>query len=211
MDPKVPTEALGCSGIVLAGGRSSRFGRDKLAQPVGGRPLLHHAVLALGAVCQEVIVVLAPDAPEPVLPEEAPVPVLVVRDPEPFGGPLVGIVAGLERARQSLVLVAGGDMPALRPELLRLLVRMLDSIADDGVALVYRGRLQPLPCAVRNGAALPAARALIGLDERSVLALLRSIRARRLSEQEWRALDPSVESLVDVDRPEDLKAGSPAE
>ncbi|MGH2474787.1 MAG: NTP transferase domain-containing protein, partial [Candidatus Limnocylindrales bacterium] len=26
--------------IVLAGGRSSRFGRDKLAEPMDGRPLL---------------------------------------------------------------------------------------------------------------------------------------------------------------------------
>ena len=38
------------SAIVLAGGASTRFGRDKLAEPVDGRPLLHHAAEAVAAV-----------------------------------------------------------------------------------------------------------------------------------------------------------------
>ena len=45
-------DATGCdrvtvAAIVLAGGRSSRFGRDKLAEPVDGRPLLDHAIDAV--------------------------------------------------------------------------------------------------------------------------------------------------------------------
>ncbi|MGH2499776.1 MAG: NTP transferase domain-containing protein, partial [Candidatus Limnocylindria bacterium] len=59
------------SGILLAGGRSSRFGADKLAADVGGVPLLHRAIAPLAEVCAEVVIVLAPDAPVPPLPPGA--------------------------------------------------------------------------------------------------------------------------------------------
>ena len=44
-------------GAVLAGGRSSRFGSDKAAALLHGRPLLDHAVSALGGQCDTVVVV----------------------------------------------------------------------------------------------------------------------------------------------------------
>src|SRR2546425_3121567 len=115
------------SAIVLAGGRASRFGRDKLAERVEERPLIHYAILALASVATEVLVVAPPDGPDPSLPAELTVPARVVRDTEAFGGPLAGLLAGLERARESLVLVVGGDMPQLRPELLAVLLRRLEA------------------------------------------------------------------------------------
>ena len=45
---------------MLAGGRSTRFGTDKLAAELHGLPLLHHPVLRLAEVCAEVVVVIAP-------------------------------------------------------------------------------------------------------------------------------------------------------
>ena len=45
------------TGIVLAGGRSRRFGRDKLGEPLGTKPLLQHAIDALSQVTSEVVVV----------------------------------------------------------------------------------------------------------------------------------------------------------
>lgn len=44
-------------GAVLAGGRSSRFGSDKALAMLEGRTLLDHAVAALGAHCDALIVV----------------------------------------------------------------------------------------------------------------------------------------------------------
>ena len=57
-----PMTTDGISVIVLAGGRSRRFGRDKLAEPVDGRPLLHHAIDAVRPIATEIIVVAAPGA-----------------------------------------------------------------------------------------------------------------------------------------------------
>ena len=194
------------SGIVLAGGRSTRFGRDKLAEPLRGRPLVHWSILALASVCTEVVVVVPPIGNPPPLPSvrEIGVPIRVVRDPEPAGGPLVGLLAGVERAAESTALAVGGDMPGLVPDVLATLLRALAASDAAAAALVLRGRLQPLPAAVRTGAATDAARALVAGGERRLQSLLGALLVRELDEGEWRALDPTAATLRDVDLPEDL-------
>jgi len=196
------------SGIVLAGGRSSRFGADKLAADFDGSTLLERAVAAVGAVASEVIVVVAP-GDERSLPV-ANVPVRRAVDPEPFGGPLVGVLAGLEAAREPVAIIVGGDMPTLAPDVLRLLIRSL--IASDGsrdaAVLVQRGEIRPLPCVVRNGTATQAARRLLGDGERRLVALIRSISALAVAEANWRPLDPTAATLLDVDFPGDLPESS---
>ena len=69
------------TGIVLAGGRSARFGGDKLARELDGRPVLQHVLERLREVASDVVIVRAPDAND-----ETP-GARVVHDPEPFGGP----------------------------------------------------------------------------------------------------------------------------
>lgn len=190
------------SGIVLAGGRSSRFGRDKLTELVDGRPLLHHAVLAIDGVCVETLVVVAPLADPPPLPAGSSV--RVVRDPEPFGGPLVGVVVGLEQAREPLALVVAGDMPRLQPAVLRAMLHALEDADAEAIVLRYQGRDQQLPLAVRNGVATARARALLARGERSLAALVRALRARGIEETDWRGMDPTAATLSDIDQPSDL-------
>jgi molybdopterin-guanine dinucleotide biosynthesis protein A len=207
----VTTRALpAASGLVLAGGRSSRFGRNKLAEPLGGRPLLAHAVAAVGSVAREVIVLLPPVGEPPPLPRSVGadrIPVRIARDPEPFGGPLVALLAGLERASEPFALVVGGDMPGLAGPVLAALLRALDASEDvDAAVLEFRGRRQALPAALRVGAATTAAHRLLGEGERSIHALLRGLRTRELLEGEWRPLDPTAATLRDVDLPSDLPA-----
>jgi len=204
--PEAPAAA---SGIVLAGGRSSRFGGDKLAARIGDSTLLELAVAAVGAVSTEVIVVLAV-GDERELPA-ASVPIGRAVDPEPFGGPLVGLLAGLEAAREPVAIVVGGDMPTLAPDVLRLLIRALTARegSRDAAVLVQRGDARPLPCAVRNGTATLAARRLLGDGERSLRALIRSINALPVAEADWRPLDPTAATLLDIDVPGDLPIDPP--
>ena len=204
--PEAPAAA---SGIVLAGGRSSRFGGDKLAARIGDSTLLELAVAAVGAVSTEVIVVLAV-GDERELPA-ASVPIGRAVDPEPFGGPLVGLLAGLEAAREPVAIVVGGDMPTLAPDVLRLLIRALTARegSRDAAVLVQRGDARPLPCAVRNGTATLAARRLLGDGERSLRALIRSINALSVAEADWRPLDPTAATLLDIDVPGDLPIDPP--
>ena len=191
-------------GIVLAGGRSTRFGKaDKLRADVRGRPLFHHAVLAAATLCGEVIVVVAHDATgEPPLPTDAMAPVRAVRDVQADAGPLAGLVAGLAATEAEFVLVAGGDQPDLTTALLRLLV---DSVrGSDAAVLAEHDRPRPLPAVLRRPPALEAARARLTSDRRSLRGLIAELDPVVVPERTWRRVDPDGAWRRDVDRPGDL-------
>jgi len=192
------------SGIVLAGGASRRFGGDKLAEPIAGVSLLSHAVRALGGIVDEIVVVVAPDQAPPTIDAAAGgPPVRLARDPEAFGGPLVGLRTGLAAAQGATVIVVGGDMPSLVPAVLELLLRpsprvLAAALADEA------GRLRPLPCALDRAAALALADELLAGGERRLRALLTGLGTVPLPRAEWATIDPAGLTLRDVDERSDL-------
>lgn len=195
-------EAPHTSGIVLAGGHSTRFGRDKLAELYRGRPLLGHVVLALHAVCDEVVVVLAPGAE----PTPMPVAVRVTHDEVEGQGPLAGAVAGLREARGELALLAGGDMPGLVPAVLRLMLAMAER--DERVRAVTlrdADRYRPLPSVVRVTPARAAAVGVLGEGGRRLRDAIARLEPVIVDEAEWTVDDPERRTLFDVDKPGDLR------
>jgi len=199
---------------VLAGGRSTRFGSDKLAVPHRGRPLLHHAVAAVAACCEHVLIVAAPgrDPADPALdmgtlPRPVRGRVRVISDPVEGGGPLIGLRAGLEATTTGVALVVGGDMPGLSPEVLRDLLERLSIGNASAVALDDGTHVRPLPAAVRTEPALAAARRLLDAGERSLRALLRTLDVVGVGKETWTAIDPEGGTLRDVDEVGDLSDG----
>ena len=187
------------SAIVLAGGRSRRFGRDKLVEEIRGRTLLEHALAAVAPIAQETIVVAAPDEPRSV-----PEGVILVRDPSSFEGPLVGLLTGLGEARHATTIVVGGDMPTMVPAVLGALIDRLSDPTIDAVVLESLGQRQPLPVALRTAPALIAATRLVAEGERRLGALIESLANAFIDERTWRELDPDGRTLRDVDTPADL-------
>ncbi|MES2209980.1 MAG: molybdenum cofactor guanylyltransferase [Chloroflexota bacterium] len=192
------------TGIILAGGRSSRFGSDKLAFEIDGRTMLRRAVDAMAQVTPRIIVVLAPGTERPSSAALDP-RVEAVHDPTPFEGPLAGLAVGLDAVRTSIALVAGGDMPRMVPAVLR---RLASTAGPDrpAVTLEVPRRVQPLPMAMLVEFARPAVAALLRADERSLRALLREMKAASLPAPVWLSLDPAGDTVVDIDRPTDIRA-----
>lgn len=188
---------------MLAGGRSTRFGGDKLATELRGAPLFHHAVLRLAEVCEDVVVVVAPDARDPVLP--AGVRVRVARDAIEGRGPLVGLVAGLAETATELALVAAGDMPDLSTAVLLEMLRVAGEVSVDAVALQAGEGFHPLPVVLRAPRAREVARELTHAGERSLRGLLDALRVAVIDESTWHALDPERGTVRDVDEPGDLE------
>jgi molybdopterin-guanine dinucleotide biosynthesis protein A len=199
------------AGIVLAGGRASRFGRDKLVEPLDGRPLLHHALAALAPAVDELIVVIRPHGAPPRLPADGvlPVPVRLVRDPEPFGGPLVALAAALQTVVQPVAIFAAGDMPALQPVVLEAMVAALDLHDADLVILAGPGAVQTMPSALRVAPALAAARDALASGARALRGLHDRLRVTSLPETAWRVLDPAGATLRDIDTIADLAGQDP--
>lgn len=91
------TGASGIVGLVLAGGRSRRFGREKAAAMIDGRPLLDIALSSL-AGCAALAVNAPDDSQAARLAAARGLDLL----PDPAGlpdGPLTGVLVGLEWAR----------------------------------------------------------------------------------------------------------------
>jgi molybdopterin-guanine dinucleotide biosynthesis protein A len=190
------------SAIVLAGGRSRRFGSDKLLAGLDGIPLLHHALRAVASTCAEVIVVLASEGPVPAFPGDVEPRIRVVRDESDWPGPLAALVSGARAATGARSLVVAGDMPTLQPVLLRRLLRWERGV---GACLLVDHEPQVLPLALdRDVAAAEGGRVLAGGD-RSLRTLVAGLELELIEEVEWRLLDPDGMSLHDIDRPEDLE------
>lgn len=187
--------------VVLAGGQSSRFGRDKLAEPVDGRPLLERAIDAVRPFAAQIVVVAAPGA-APLLLDG----VELVHDAAAYEGPLAGVLAGLAAASEPIVVVVGGDMPTLvRAVIERLVADLVADLDADVAVLEHDGLARPLPMVLRREAALARTDRLIGAGERRLRALAEGPTLRVIPEPTWRALDPDGLTVRDIDTPADLQ------
>lgn len=186
--------------IVLAGGRSSRFGRDKLAEIVDGQSLLDRAIVAVAAVASDIVVVSAPAGDRSV-----PAGARLVHDTAAFQGPLAGLAIGLAALELDVdrAIVVGGDMPSLIPEVMARLLAALGATIDAAV-LDVDGRFVHLPMAVQRHVASPIARSLVDSGERRLRALPLALRVAIIAEGTWRLDDPGGLTLRDVDVPGDL-------
>ncbi len=136
-------------GYVLAGGKSSRMGRDKALLEIAGRPLAQHAVLKLGRVCREVHILSA----NPALSAFAP----LVPDLHAGSGPLGGIEAGLKHSSYDWNLFMPVDMPFLPSALLYYWIRHY-VLAREGMGTriaMFRvdGEPQPALCLLHRDVA----------------------------------------------------------
>jgi molybdopterin-guanine dinucleotide biosynthesis protein A len=109
-------------GIVLAGGRSRRMGRDKAALEYHGEPHVRRTAALLAGVCERVFVSCRADqASDPTLDGLEKVP-----DAFDIGGPLNGILSAQAAHPQAAFLVAACDLPFLSAEALSVLVASRD-------------------------------------------------------------------------------------
>ncbi len=128
--------------IVLAAGRSSRMGAHKLLLPLGGRPLVAHAVrAACESRASPVIVVLGHEAER----VRAALPAgsyTVVENPGYAAGMASSLRAGLAAVPESCAgaLVVLGDQPLVSPELLNRLIDAALRSPERIVAASYDGR-----------------------------------------------------------------------
>jgi molybdenum cofactor guanylyltransferase len=221
-----------CAGVVLAGGRSSRMGTSKAALEWHGSTLLRRTVgIVARATGGPVVVVRAPGQ---ILPELPP-GTLIADDPREGKGPVQGIAAGLAalRGRADFAFVSSTDAPFLHPAFIRRVLRALtdpDEPANPNepgpgepapdeprpgrpdVALpVARGYRQPLAAAYRVSLAETAER-LVKEDRLRPAFLFAECSvatlddAALLADPVLAALDPDLDSVVNVNEPADYRA-----
>jgi molybdopterin-guanine dinucleotide biosynthesis protein A len=130
--------------------------------------------------------------------------VRLIHDPSPFEGPLVGLAAGLDGAREATVFVTAGDVPVLVPEVAKLLLHALDDPAVEIAVLGDGDSPQPFPMAMRRDVARATTARLVASGERRLFPLIDALQCTVIDEPAWRALDPEGRSMRDIDTPADL-------
>jgi molybdopterin-guanine dinucleotide biosynthesis protein A len=195
------TPADAFSAIILAGGRSVRFGRDKSAEVVAGRTLLQRVVDAVKPIAGEIIIVRARGtAPQAVTSQRPLRHVEDVREE----GPLAGLYSGLLAASEPAAVALGCDMPLLSRRLLLHLWSLLGPDVDVVMPL-WKGKEEPLHAFYRCGTCLPAIQKALDEGERQVIRFLADVRVRYVSHDELRRLDPEGHSFRNINQPSDLK------
>lgn len=133
------------TGIILAGGKSSRMGTDKGLQELCGKPLISYAIQVLSVLCDSIVISSSSDAYNSFGCE-------VIADEFPGIGPMGGIYSALKQSKTEKNLVLSCDLPFVTKELLSFILKNSDGFE---VAVPYEGNqhYEPL-CGFYNIAVL---------------------------------------------------------
>jgi molybdenum cofactor guanylyltransferase len=186
--------------VILAGGRSRRFGAVKAHASWKGLRLVDHVVDALPCALDAMVLVLRADQDG----ARWPVARRVHDDARLPEGPLRGLIVGLEACETPWNFVVACDLPGLRTPLLRAL-RAAATDDVDAVVPRWHGRLQPL-CAVYARRAVTCLRSSLLAGEGAVVRAIDGLRVLEFDEDRCRRHDCEGASFVNVNRTGDLLA-----
>jgi molybdopterin-guanine dinucleotide biosynthesis protein A len=187
---------LTVSGIVLAGGQSSRLGTDKSFINVNGQSLIEHVVAKLTRLSDDVIIVTnSPD-------EYDHLETRLVGDIYPGKGALGGIYSGLRAAANAYSLVVACDMPFLDLNLLRYMIILARE--HDVVIPRIGGLTEPLHAIYSKNCLEPIDR-LLARGGLKIIDFFSEVRVRYVKEDEVDIFDPQHLSFFNVNTPNDLE------
>jgi len=183
--------------FILAGGRSSRMGRDKALLRLGEKTFVERISDALRSLVGERIKVVGARS------AEASGGLPIVEDIYKERGALGGLHAAFAHAQREWVFVIACDLPFTTGKLLARLAALRENF--EAVVPVQRdGRLQPLCAVYRRVPCLREAEKLIEVGELRPRVLLGQVRTRRVTPEEWSDLEGAEAFFVNVNTPEEF-------
>jgi molybdopterin-guanine dinucleotide biosynthesis protein A len=184
--------------IILAGGKSSRLGRNKALQVIEGKSLIQWVVDHLAILTTEIIIATAHGE---AIPCSSAVRIKTVGDIYPGKGPLGGIHSGLIASSSSWAIVVGCDTPFLSIGLLEYMTQVL---ADSDVALPRIGEFVEPLCAVYSKNCVAPIQELLEQDERQIRKLFTMVKVRYIEEDKINRFDPEHLSFFNINSQDDL-------
>lgn len=187
------------TGIVLAGGKSSRYGRNKALVEMKGIRLIDRVVGVMGSVFQRLLLVT--NTPH----EYAYLGIPMVEDIIKGLGPIGGIYTGLKTISDPAGFFVACDMPFINPHLIRRMIEV--SPGYDAVVPRLGWKIEPLH-ALYNTSCLPFIEENIKSGKYQVITVYDNLRVRYLSEEEIRRFDIELKTFINVNKPNELISAS---
>ncbi|MBN1625110.1 MAG: molybdenum cofactor guanylyltransferase [Deltaproteobacteria bacterium] len=185
----------GVTGVILAGGKSTRFGSNKALVEINGARLIERVTGVMGSIFKRLILIT--NTPQ----EYSYLGLPLYGDLIKGFGPLGGIYTGLEAIKDETGFFIACDMPFINEDLIRHIVEVRDDF--DAVMPKIDWMIEPL-YAVYTKRCLPAIKGLITSGERQIIKFFKEVRVRHVDEEEIRAFDPQLKSFININRPNEL-------
>lgn len=183
------------AGVVLAGGRSSRYGANKALVKVAGTPLIERTLEVMKSVFQRVVLIT--NTPKPYAHLALPMYGDLVKGLGPVGG----IFTALSLIQEEAGFFVACDMPSLNPALIRYMV----TLQDDADVVVPRidGKIEALH-ALYTRRCLPEIQKLIRSGVFQVFRFFPRVTVRYVHKAEVQRFDPQLASFYNINRPDEL-------
>jgi len=193
------------SAVILAGGFSRRFGKNKGLIDLAGKPLILHVVDRISSLVDETVAVIGSRVQKEELETLLDNKANVVVDKHEAQGPLVGALTGFESAKGECSLLLPCDTPFISKKITQFL---LDVCIDRGAAIPRwpSGYIEPLQAVYHTKLALTAAKKALEQGELDLRAMIKRLMGvRYVSTVVLREMDPKLLTFFNVNTPMDLK------
>jgi molybdopterin-guanine dinucleotide biosynthesis protein A len=182
------------TGVILAGGHSSRMGSNKALLPYKGGRFIEVIHRRLTALFGDVLIVT--NTPE----QYVFLPCRKVMDIHPGMGTLAGLHAGLSHSETDYIFAVACDMPYLNSAL----IRRIAALRDGAAVVIPEGDkgLEPLHALYGRQCLAPMEQALLA-DERRIVSFFPQVPVRHLSRDAVAMFDPAFDSFRNINTPAD--------
>jgi molybdopterin-guanine dinucleotide biosynthesis protein A len=184
----------GITGVILAGGNSSRMKSNKALLPYCGERFIERIYRQLSNIFEDVLLVT--NTPEFYRFLSCP----TIPDIYPGMGSLAGIHAGLSNSKTPYIFVVACDMPHLNTALIRSLVSFING--QDVIIPESNGGLEPLHAVYGKGA-LTVMEEALSKGNRKIVECCARLNATVMAREAVAGLDPEFLSFANINTPED--------
>jgi len=186
----------GITGIILAGGKSSRFGSNKALAEFNGTPLIERVTCVLGRIFKDLMIITN----NPL--EYSYLKIPLYQDLVKGLGPVGGIYTGLDALDDGWAFFCACDMPFINEGLVRYLAGAKDGF--DAVVPRVDWKIEPLHSLYSKNC-LPAMKELIYKKEYQTIKAFDKINVRFVEEEEIKTYDPQLRTFLNVNKQDELE------
>ncbi len=190
------------SAVIVAGGKSSRMGRDKAFVLLHGKPLIEHVLERIRPLGATHILLIA-NRPA----DYAYLGLPVYPDVLPEKGALGGIYSALTHSPTDYCLIVACDMPFLSTALLQRLIGLCDETPEtppDVIVPIFNDRPQGLHAVYCRTCLEPIFEDL-KRDRLKVIGFYERVKVRYVIPEEYCDLDPEGRSFHNINTPDELR------
>lgn len=197
--------SLSSSAIVLSGGLSNRFGRNKSLATLLDKPLITYVVDAVKPIVDETLVITDTEGSRKELSKVLSSSVKILLDEYDLKSPVVGALTGFKYAEGKSSLLLACDIPMISAKVVSLLLKLSENY-DAVIPRWPNGYIEPLQAVYNTEKGYTASLEAIAKEEfrmRDIIIRLGNV--QYLSTNALSKLDPKLYTFLNVNTSQDLK------